>query len=118
MAPGPKRPTRAEIDNVLRELGVPATGESRGLLKLLSSDPGALHRVIRRLSAYTAPDESKVPDIDGLVNDRMAVLFKNCTDKRLLRKRRAMGSQNRLLLAFLLERIGQPVPLQELLLVN
>ena len=113
-----KEPSPRELDKVLRELGVRATPETRRLLSVLFGESAALHWTIRRLADLQPPDESRVPDIDARVNERMTALFGNCTDPTLLRKRRAMGTQNRLLLAVLLERLGEEVPLQELLLVN
>ena len=48
----------------------------------------------------------------------MRKTYTKCTEPRVLKKAKKTGPQNRLLLSVLLDRLGQPVPLQELLLLN
>jgi 5-methylcytosine-specific restriction endonuclease McrA len=106
------------LETALADLAIPDTPETRALLARLASDSAALHRTVRRIAAARRPRVADLPDVDGQVDARMESLFGNCIRTELLRKRSRMGAQNRLLLSVLLERVGEPVPLQELLLVN
>jgi 5-methylcytosine-specific restriction endonuclease McrA len=108
----------AALDARLAALGVPATPESRAVIRKLASEPSALHATIRELAALRPWDASRVPDVDCMVDKAMTEMFGDCTDPSLLKKGVRMGKQNRLLLAYLLERVGQPVQLQELLVTN
>ena len=110
-------PMRA-LDAALRDLGIPVTPDSRNLLGLLACDSGLLHSTVKRLSELRRPDESNLPDIDVQVDARMTAMFGSCSEPDLLRKSKRVGRQNKLLLALLLDRIGDAVPMQELLLVN
>jgi hypothetical protein len=107
-----------DLDTTLSDLGVVATDETRQLLAILASDSSALHRTIRRLASLRSRREAELPDIDEAVTERMKASFLNCTEPVLLRKPRRIGTENKLLLTVLLERLGKPVPLQELLLIN
>jgi hypothetical protein len=53
-----------------------------------------------------------------MVERHMRRAYRNCLDPSLLRKGSKLGRQNRLLLAYLMERPRREVPLHELLLVN
>ncbi len=111
-------PGRGELDAQLAELGIPATRETRRLLRRLATDSRALHSMVRRLSELSVPGEADLPDVDGAVERRMRRAYKTCTEPELLYKGQLMGAQNRRLLGILLQRIGEPVPLPELLLAN
>jgi len=111
-------PSPAALNRTLRDLGVSPTPEARRVLRVLATDAAALHRTVRTLAALSPPDESRLPDVDGKVERHMRKAYATCLDPSLVRKGSKMGRQNRLLLAYLIERRGQEVPLHELLLVN
>src|SRR4051794_38395788 len=106
------------LDRALIELGVPVTKETRALLHVLAADSVALHKTVRTLSELRIPNTSTLPDVDGQVQTHMTRAYKHCVVPGVLDKKRKLGKQNQLLLSVLISRLGQPVPLQELLLLN
>jgi hypothetical protein len=106
------------LQEALADLGIPDTMETRALLARMANDSAALHRTVRRLAAAHRVDETSLPDVDGPVEEYMRSTYGTCIRPELLRKPRRMGRQNRRLLSVLLKRVGEPVPLQELLLIN
>ncbi len=122
---GPSSTGDADVDGLdalmteaLADLAIPDTPESRALLARLATDSAALHRTVRRLAAARRPAMHSLPDVDEQVDLRMRALFANCVISDLLRKPKRIGRQNRLLLSVLVDRLGEPISLQELLLVN
>jgi hypothetical protein len=111
-------PNRAQLAQQLNDLGVANTSDTRALLGRLATDAAALHRTIRALSELSEPDIADLPDVDDDVDAAMRRLFGRCKDQSLLRKGERIGRQNRVLLAYLIARVGHPVPLHELLVVN
>lgn len=100
------------------ELGLDAA-DARTAVERLMSDSATLMTLLEHVAAVRKPDTSKLPDVDKLVQDKLHSLYAGkADDPSLIEKKKGLGPQNKLLLAMLLDRIGEPVPLFELLLAN
>jgi hypothetical protein len=106
------------LDAELDELGIASTRDTRNLLSLLATEPHSLYRSLSRLSELHVPDETQIPAIDRLVDERLSSAFASCTEPSVLRKLKPTSAQCKRLLAVLIRDVGTPVPLAELLLAN
>jgi 5-methylcytosine-specific restriction endonuclease McrA len=105
--------------NCLAALGLPASSSVSDLTDMLLSDSEALMILLDEVTAGRAPNIDNLPDTDRDVQTALDRLFVDRVQEQALRtKKRPSGTQNRLLLAMLLERPGEWVPLIELLLAN
>jgi hypothetical protein len=106
------------VTECLRDIGLPSSRERLEVLRHVLTNSDAILAVLGRIAELRAPDVSGVPDIDRLVSEELRSRFEGKVPDSLLVKRAKMGPQNVLLLALLLERVGEPVPLVELLFAN
>ena len=103
---------------VLADLDLEATAARSQLVSKLLTEPTALLSLLGRLAELRAPDESVVPPIDEIVGAELEARYGDRVAPALLAKRSKIGPQNRLLLAVLLARVGEPVSLVEVSSTN
>lgn len=122
-------PTLATATQLLEELHHPVTPDALALLERLLREPELVLVVNRATSALFTDGSFQPPEVDEPLRARMGELYREPLerlhyelkvpfDESLLGNHVAIGPQHRRLLSVLAARVGQPVPLLQLLLAN
>jgi hypothetical protein len=114
---------RSGLEGAAREcanaLGLDETASAIDAVALFLERSEPFLILVEHVGRLRTPDVTCVPDVDALVAEELRRLYaRKIEDERLIEKRKRLGPQNKLLLAMLLERQGERVPLIDLLLAN
>lgn len=110
--------TQEIVSALLRAVPSHVGNEAEEVIGYFLTDRAALDELLNAATQSLKPSQLLVPDVDDLVTRAMEELFGEKVDPSLLVKRALIGAESRLLLGVMLGRVGEPISLRELLIVN